>query len=102
MGELLNWSGYPVLLCRGAESVAALALALLCGCRTPGGPADLTLRSPLGSSVTHVEVQSALAYSVEIDGQRVVNESRLVLRFSQPAGETLGADTALIRSEESR
>ena len=96
MGKLLNRSGYPVLLCRGAQLVAALALALLCGCRTPAGPGDLTLRSPDGSIVTHIEAQGALAYSVEIDGQRVVNESRLGLRFSQPAGETLGAYTALI------
>src|ERR1035438_8849168 len=96
MGKLLDWSGYPVLLCRGAQLVAALALALLCGCRTPGGPGDLTLRSPDWSIVTHIEAQGTLAYSVEIDGQRVVNESRLGLRFSQPAGETLGADTALI------
>src|ERR1039457_2782249 len=99
MGELLNWLGYPVLLWLGAEIVAALALALLCGCRTPGGPGDLTLRSPDGSIVTHIEAQGALAYSVEIDGQCVVKESRLGLRFSRPAGETLGADTALIHAD---
>ena len=96
MGKLLNWSGYPVLICRGAELVAALALVLHCGCRTPGGPGDLTVRSPDGSIATHIEAQGALTYSVEIDGQRIVNESRLGLRFSQPARETLGADAELI------
>ena len=84
--------------------MAALGLALLCGCRTPGGPGDLTVRSPDGSIATHVAAHGALAYSVEIDSQRAVNESRLGLCFSQPAGETLGEDAVLIhvyrRSED--
>lgn len=81
--------GTPVLL-------AAVALAWLCGCRTPGELGELTVRSPDGTIVTRIQAQGALAYSVEIDGQRVVNESRLGLSLSQPAGEKLGTDAKLI------
>lgn len=104
MKKLFDSYRRHVSICRSAGLLAALALALPCGCRTPGRPGELTLRSPDGSIVTRVEARGALAYSVEIDGQRVLNQSRLGLRFSEPAGETLGADAELIdasrRSED--
>jgi alpha-glucosidase len=78
--------------------LAALAIGLFCSCGTPGEPAALTVRSPDGSIAARVNAHGALAYSVEIDGRRVLNESRLGLRFSQPAGEILGADVELIRA----
>src|ERR1700677_5420265 len=97
--KMLNWLTYPRSIRRGgAVLVAALSLALLGSCRTADEPGDLTLRSPDGTIAARVEPHGALAYSVEMDGQGVLNESRLGLRFSQPAGETLGADTELIRA----
>jgi alpha-glucosidase len=102
--KLSNILRRPRSICDCAVLLTALALALLCSCRTPNEPGDRTVRSPDGSIAVHVEAHRALAYSVEIDGRRVLNQSRLGLRFSQPAGETLGADTELItafgRSED--
>jgi alpha-glucosidase len=99
MKKMLNRLKYPGSIGRGgAVFMVWLPLALLCSCRTPGERSDLTVRSPDGSIVARVRARGALAYSVEIDGQRVLNDSRLGFRFSQPAGQTLGADTELIHA----
>jgi len=99
MMEKFKTFNRPVLLCGCVALLAALSLAMLCSCRTLGAPGELTLRSPDGTIATHVQAQGVLAYSVEIDGQLVVNESRLGLSFSQPAGEQLGANAKLIHVE---
>ncbi|HEX3716576.1 MAG TPA: glycoside hydrolase family 97 protein [Verrucomicrobiae bacterium] len=84
---------------RNGQLLVAVVLAFLCGCHSPGESGELAVRSPDGTIAARVQVQRALAYSVEIDGQRVVNDSRLGLSLSQPAGEKLGADAKLTHVE---
>ena len=96
MEKLFKRISRGVLRAKNAGLWAIVALALLAGCRTPEKSGELTLRSPDGTIAARVHTQGALTYSVTIDGQRVVNESRLGLSLSQPTAETLGADAELI------
>jgi alpha-glucosidase len=99
MQKFLKRLSCGVFIWRNGQLLAAVVLAFICGCHSPGESGELTVRSPDGTIAARVQAQGALAYSVEIDGQRVVNESRLGLSLSQPAGEKLGADAKLIHVE---
>lgn len=83
---------------RGAAAslLPALALALFCGCRSPGQAGVLTVRSPDGSITARIVADGALAYSVDVDGRAVLDQSRLGLRFSDPPGQSLGTQTELV------
>jgi alpha-glucosidase len=69
-----------------------LGLLTNCATTTPGGP--MTVRSPDGKIEVLCSVTGPLSYSVSVDGQRVLQESRLGLRLGG-VGE-LGQEVELI------
>jgi alpha-glucosidase len=85
-----------MLLWRNALVLGAVAVAVLCGCRSTPERGDLTLLSPDGTIAVGIEARGSISYSLDIDRQRVMKGSRLGLSLSQPAGEMPGPDAKLI------
>lgn len=101
---------------RNGRWVAAICLAaclcvgmtLLAGCASRASreaargerelySGEVSVRSPNGTIEMTIHANGALTYSVAVDGQAVLGDSRLGLKFKD--GLVLGADTRLVRVE---
>ncbi len=73
-----------------------LCLCLLAGCATPNASGPLALQSPDGRIAVQLTAAGPLNYAVSVDGRRILNDSRLGLKFRD--GVELGRDVEVVKA----